>query len=60
MSKTYIQWSADSTELIWKNEDDLGKITSGSVERNSVEVQSFLGNGGEIVTIELDPSLEEA
>jgi hypothetical protein len=59
MSKTYIQWSADSSELIWKNENDLGEITSGSIERNSVEVQSFLVNGGEIITLELAPRLEE-
>jgi hypothetical protein len=59
MSRTYIQWSADSAELIWKDENDLGEISSGSIERNSDEIQSFLGNGGEIITRELAPRLEE-
>jgi hypothetical protein len=58
MSKIYSQWEENSEEVSWKNEDDSGKITTGSISRNSAEVQSFLGNGGEIVQLEVFEPIE--
>jgi hypothetical protein len=48
MSRVYKEISENSLELIWTETDELGNKASGSVNRDSMEVQSFLSTGGEI------------
>jgi hypothetical protein len=59
MSKTYMQWEENSAEVDWRIENDLGEITTGSISRDSNEVQSFLANGGEITTRTINPPIEQ-
>lgn len=59
MSKTYMQWEENSAEVDWRIENDLGEISTGAISRDSNEVQSFLANGGEIITLTVNPPIEQ-